>query len=406
MQYFKLPDLGEGLVEAEIVQWHVGIGDDVVLDQLLLSVETAKAIVDIPSPCTATVKALFGQEGDLIHIGETLIEFDGGESDALEQMAEEDSGTVVGKLEQADTSTMMAKTDHFVIGSANSQSITSSSPSFSSNTETQVNQKASPSAGIISNSTPAVRALAKHLDIDLEHVVGSGRNGLITSQDVERAAQIIAELGVAEKLRGVRRSMAINMALSHSEVVPVTLCDDVDIHDWPEGTDVTMRLVRAIAEACAEVPDLNVWFDSKSMSRRLLKQVNLGIAVDSKEGLFVPVLKGIASRSENDLRQGLDRLRRDVQERSIPASEMQDASITLSNFGTLAGRYANPVIVPPAVAIVGAGKIREDVVPYNGEPAVRRVLPLSLTIDHRVVTGGEGARFLSVMMNSLRRVDV
>ncbi|MGU2529184.1 2-oxo acid dehydrogenase subunit E2, partial [Pseudomonas aeruginosa] len=135
------------------------------------------------------------------------------------------------------------------------------------------------------------------------------------------------------------------------------------------------------------------------------ERLDLGIAVDTPDGLFVPVLRDVGARSAEDLRAGMRRLREDVQARSIPPAEMLGATLTLSNFGTLFGRYANPVVVPPQVAILGAGGIRDEVVAWRGEMAIHPILPLSLTFDHRAATGGEAARFLKVLVNALEQPD-
>lgn len=367
MKYFKLPDLGEGLQEAEIVEWHIKPGDTVEEDQIIVSVETAKAIVDVPSPQAGEIAALFGGEGDLVHIGEPLVEYAGQE--------QADTGTVVGKMKTAEEASQV---DHFIIGGATGSNAT--------------NQPL---------ATPAIRALAKRMNVDLSQVDGTGKHGMISQQDVERAAQLVKDFGEAKPLRGVRRAMAKNMEKAHSEVAKVTILDDVDIHAWYPGSDPTMRLVRAMAKACQEEPNLNAWFDGTSMTMRLIDKVDLGIAVDTPDGLFVPVLRDITQRSLEDLREGLDRLRADVKSRTIPPKEMSGATITLSNFGTLAGRYGNPVIVPPMVAILGAGRIREEVVAYHGDITIHPMLPLSLSFDHRTITGGEAARFLKVVMDDL-----
>lgn len=366
MKHFKLPDLGEGLPEAEIVEWHVKVGDSVDVDQVLVSVETAKAIVEVPSPQAGVVAKLFGEPGDIIHTGEPLLGFEG-EGD--------DSGTVVGELKRAETET---RQDQFIIGAAPSS-------------RQARHQRA----------TPGVRALAERLGVSLEAIKGSGPGGLITNEDVHRQASHQKALGDAEALHGPRRTMAKNMSLSHAQVVPVSIFEDVDVGDWKSGADVTMRLVQAVAQACEAVPVLNAWFDGDNLSRRLLDEVHVGIAVDTPEGLFVPVLRDVNHRSLPDLRQGLENLREAVASRKIPPQEMQGATITLSNFGTMAGQYANPIVTPPQVAIVGAGRMREKVVPHKGQPAVRRVLPLSLTFDHRAATGGEAARFMGAMLEAL-----
>jgi pyruvate dehydrogenase E2 component (dihydrolipoamide acetyltransferase) len=187
--------------------------------------------------------------------------------------------------------------------------------------------------------------------------------------------------------------------------VPATLVDDADIHAWPKGTDVTVRLIRAIVAGCKAEPALNVWYDAKGGWRRLVKKVHIGIAVDTPDGLFVPVLRDCGSRDAADLRRGLDNMRRDVEARKIPADELRGNTITLSNFGMIGGRYSAPVVLPPTVAIIGAGRIMNAVVADEGKPAVHRVVPLSVTFDHRAVTGGEAGRFLAAMTADLAKPD-
>jgi len=197
--------------------------------------------------------------------------------------------------------------------------------------------------------------------------------------------------------------MARNMALAHAEVVPASLYDDADIHAWARGTDTTIRLVQAIVAACKAEPSMNVWYDSTAGTRVLVQRVDIAIAVDTPEGLFVPVLRNCDKRDAADLRRGLDAMRHDVENRKIPPEELRGGTITLSNFGMIGGRYASPVVVPPTVAIVAAGRIADRVVAANGAPAVHRLLPLSITFDHRAVTGGEAGRFLAAMIADLER---
>ncbi len=368
MKYFKLPDLGEGLPEAEIVEWHVNEGDRVEVDQLLVSMETAKAIVEVPSPQAGVIAHLFGAPGDTIHTGEPLVEFDTDEDG--------DTGTVVGELKQQRGSG--SQHEDFIVGAAPSSR-----------------------AALSAQSTAATRSLASRLGVNLDALSGSGPQGRVTADDVERAASLDRSFGAAEPLKGVRKQMARTMALAQAEVVPVTLCEDADIDHWPKGTDITMRLVQAIAAACKAVPDLNAWFDGQGMSRRLHTHIDLGVAVDTDQGLFVPVLRNIGERTTEDLRTGLNNLRADVSARSIPPAEMQGATITLSNFGTLAGRYASPIVVPPQVAIIGAGVIRKQPTVVGDSIKAHRIMPLSLTFDHRAATGGEAARFMQALIENL-----
>ena len=166
-----------------------------------------------------------------------------------------------------------------------------------------------------------------------------------------------------------------------------------------------MRLVRAVAAACAAEPVLNVWYDSANEGRRIHDKVDLGIAVDTPDGLFVPVLRDVGRRDEADLRGGLEAMKKDVTARTVPPEELRGATITLSNFGMMAGLHAALVVVPPQVAILGAGRVAPRVVAVDGKLAVRRMLPLSLTFDHRAVTGGEAARFLAAAIADLETGD-
>ena len=363
MKTFKLPDLGEGLQEAEISEWHVKAGDEVKVDQPLVSVETAKAVVEIPSPYAGRVEKLFAEAGGVVHLGEPLVGFEGEEADA---------GTVVGEM-------------------AVGKEVVDEAP---------VERGGNRASGSV-KATPAVRALARRLNVELSMVTPSGPDSLILASDVQRVANILKEAGPVETVRGVRKAMARNMALAHAEVVPASLYDDADIHAWARGTDTTIRLVQAIVAACKAEPSMNVWYDSTAGTRVLVQRVDIAIAVDTPDGLFVPVLRNCDKRDAADLRRGLDAMRHDVENRKIPPEELRGGTITLSNFGMIGGRYASPVVVPPTVAIVAAGRIADRVVAHGGAPAVHRLLPLSITFDHRAVTGGEAGRFLAAMIADL-----
>lgn len=366
MRQFVLPDLGEGLEEAEIVAWHVNEGDHVVTDQPLVSVETDKAVVEVPAPWSGRIAHLFGSKGDLVKVGTPLVEFTEG--------TEQDTGTVVGELQDE-------------------------------NPSRGVEAPAEPTQVRTRQVLPAVRALAHKLDVDLNLVQATGPAGTITRADVERAAKSLVDAGPAEPLRGMRRAMAQRMAVAHAEVSPASVTDEADVDDWPKGEDITVRLVRAIAVACKAEPSLNAWYNAEAGERRLVRRIDIGIAVDTEDGLIVPVMRNVGERDARDLRAGLDRLRADAAARSIPSEELRGATITLSNFGMIGGRFANLVVVPPQVAIIGAGRIRQGMVVREDRPSVRRILPVSLTFDHRVVTGGEAARFLVALKSDLEQAS-
>ena len=364
MKIFRLPDLGEGLQEAELVEWRVEQGQTVAVDAPLLAVETAKAVVEIPSPLAGRIERLFAKVGDIVHIGAPLIGFESTESEL------EEASSIVGAV--ASEGRVMRETA-MPLGHA---------------------------AGGI-RAAPAVRALAHKLGVDLAMVTPSGADGVITVADVQRVARILSETEPSEPLRGFRRAMAQNMALAQSEVAAATIIDDADVEAWGVGADTTIRLIRALVAGCWAEPALNAWFESQALARRVLRKIDLGIAVDLPEGLFVPVLRDVGARDAVDLREGLDRMRADMAARRIPPEELRGATISLSNFGMIAGKYAAPIVMPPTVAILGAGRIRKEIVAVDGAPRSHRILPLSLTFDHRVVSGGEAGRFLAAVMKDL-----
>lgn len=363
MKTFHLPDLGEGLPDGEITEWHVKEGDTVKVDEPLVSIETAKAVVEVPSPYSGKVAKLYGQPGDIIPTGAPLVDIDAGER--------QDSGTVAGEIK------------------VGTEILTEKAISVSNR-----------ATGI--KVLPAVRALAKKLNVDLNVVTPTGPEGTITAEDVKKASEALSKAGPIELLRGVRRTMAIAMAQSHAEVVPVTIFDDADITSWVKEKDFTVRIILAMIKACQKEPALNAWYDGQAMGRRLLPQVNLGLAMDTPDGLFVPVIHNAQEKTAAELRAEIERLKHEVQTRTVSPQNLQGATIVLSNFGKFAGRYANPIVVVPTVAILGVGALREELRPFNGEPAIRTVLPLSLTFDHRAVTGGEATRFLGTVIESLK----
>ncbi|MBS0351653.1 MAG: 2-oxo acid dehydrogenase subunit E2 [Proteobacteria bacterium] len=357
MTIFKLPDLGEGLPDAIIREWYVKPGDKVKADQPLVSMETAKALVDVPSPQSGEIEKCFGIPGDTIETGQPLVGF-----------------VSEGKE-------------------------TKESPSSEKAASAQATETKSKETGSI-KATPAVRSLAKKLGVDLSSI--TPRSERITAEEVEAAARHSAA-GTAgfETLTPIRKAMVLSMNESHKRVVPVTLCDDADIFAWKDGTDISVRLIRALIAACKAVPILNATFDDQQMAVKHNTEVNLGIAVDTEHGLYVPVLKNAEALSDQRLRERINEFKQQARQKALHQADLHGATITLSNFGALAGRYGNPIIVPPMVAIVGVGKSRDAVVAYQGQPAVHRILPLSITIDHRVVTGGEAARFLKAMIDEL-----
>jgi pyruvate dehydrogenase E2 component (dihydrolipoamide acetyltransferase) len=193
------------------------------------------------------------------------------------------------------------------------------------------------------------------------------------------------------------------MSLARDSVTNCTVFDDADLHGWGSGQDVTTRLLRGIAAACKAEPGLNAWLDETAHSRLLLDRVDVGIAVDTPEGLIAPVIRDVGGRPGAQIRQDINRLKRAARDRTLTNEDLRDFSFMLSNFGMIAGRYATPIVVPPAVAILGAGRLTHDVVAVMGRIEAHLRLPLSLTFDHRCVTGGEAARFMAALLLDLER---
>jgi pyruvate dehydrogenase E2 component (dihydrolipoamide acetyltransferase) len=451
MKTFNLPDLGEGLAEAEIVRWHVNTGDHVKIDEPMLAVETAKAIVEVPSPFSGVIKATHGKPGDMIATGALLVEFEANPS--------ADTGTVVGRMPTSDED-FFAEHSHNGGGSAAAND-------------------AAPQAGHV-RAVPAARALARQLGIDLTQLRGTGRGQLVTVDDVLRASpatrspqatgaatatssglaqpalasaaltaaapaadapaaiptaaiataaaraagtpaspeSMLADVGAAhspqgpvatppgdaEQLRGPRRAMAQSMALARDNVMGCTLFDDADLHEWREDQDITSRLLRAIGAGCTAEPGLNAWFDGTAQTRRTLSHIDVAIAVDTPEGLIAPVIRNIAGRPVAELRGDVDKLKRNTHSRTLAPEDLRNFTFMLSNFGMIAGRYATPVVVPPAVAILGSGRLSHDVVVTKGGAIEAHLrMPLSLTFDHRCVTGGEAARFMAAVIRDLQK---
>jgi pyruvate dehydrogenase E2 component (dihydrolipoamide acetyltransferase) len=451
---FYLPDLGEGLPDATVVEWHVKEGDTIKLDAPLVSMETAKAVVDVPSPYTGKVTKLHGAAGDVIETGAALAEFEP-DPNAKQRAEAESTGHHHGPKKTAapapEPKKVTASDEGGEIESGNGNAADREDEgtvvgAMISGSHVHVEQAASV-GGV--KAVPAVRALAKKLKVDITRVKPSGADGVVTLQDVKNAAangsatlgaaparaapssagrHLAPELpqpepartatslagkpvrtappsvqasGQPEQLKGVRRNMARVMADAHANVVPTTLVDDADLHAWIGKQDITARLIRSIVAACKAVPALNAWFDGKNLSRTLHPHVDIGIAVDTDDGLFVPALRNADVLDGAGIRAGIKRLRTQVEDRTIPPSELSGYTISLSNFGMFAGRYATPVVVPPCVAIIGAGKLSHDVVAVMGGIEVHRRMPISVTFDHRAATGGEAARFLKALLDDL-----
>jgi len=434
-QLFTLPDLGEGLPDAEIVEWHVALGQVVRLDEPLVSMETAKAVVEVPSPCSGTLLRVAGKPGDVIVTGAWLAEFEidpalpqrsAGQGDGHGHAA-----PTVAPAPTATPPTTPAPSATPVVAAPTTTDDDAGTVVGAVQVSGEIRREAAVALGGI-RAVPAVRALAKKLGIDLARVEARGAGGVVTLADVKLAAERgTARLAAAPRpssastpapsrpeapaaaahagldsdapIRGVRRNMLRSMAAAHAAVVPTTLMDDADLHAWAAGEDLTVRLLRALVVASAAEPAMNAWLDATAGTLRRHARVDVGIAVDHPDGLFVANLRGADRMDAVSMRAGIRRLREGLDDRSLPPEALSGHTIMLSNFGKFAGKYATPVVVPPCVCIVAAGRSYHGVVPVLGGIETHRLLPLSLTFDHRAATGGEAARFLKALIEDLQR---
>jgi pyruvate dehydrogenase E2 component (dihydrolipoamide acetyltransferase) len=385
LREFKFPDVGEGIAEAEIIRWLVKEGDAVEEDQDLLEVETDKAILTLNSPYTGKVTKLHGKEGDIIKVGDVLTTVDAGGEEPPVEAEKKDSGTVVGTLRDDEVAEVIRPVQ----------------------------------------ATPAVRVLAKQMQIDLAKVKGTGPGGRITKEDVERAAaetgeQTSAEAdvyGSVEKipLRGIRRTVAKRMAEASKRVAEVTIWEDADITELEQvrakeqrvaeekGVKLTYLpfLIKAIIPALKAHPYFNASLDEVAETIILKKYFNIGIAVDTSDGLIVFVIKSADGKTILDLAREIATLAEKARLRKIDLHELKGSTFTITNYGVVGASYGTPIINHPEVAIIGLGKIEDRPVVRSGQIAIRKIMPLSLAFDHRVIDGVEAGRFLGVVIQHL-----
>ena len=388
MREFKLPDLGEGLTEAEIVEWHVAANDEIKLNQPLVSVETDKAVVEVPSPVTGRVISVHGEAGDVIPVGDVLARFDvpGGDAPASEDVASSPA------KEDASAPKADGKDEApGVVGELPASAMVMS--------DTTGSAAAAPRKQRV-KAAPSVRALARELGVDLTRIEGSGPGGRITARDVAGAGSAPAS-ATEEKLSGPRRAMFHSMTASHSEVALCTVMDDADIHDWESPRDFTPRLIRAMVAGARAEPRLNGTFSAETGVLSRSEDVHMGLAMETPHGLIVATIFNAGKLSLDELRDEVARLKKAGVDRTLKPEEVRGYTITLSNIAGGSSRYATPLMVPPTVGILGSGAAREEVVAVNGEIAIRRMLPLSLTFDHRCVAGADASRFLGAVVADL-----
>lgn len=396
---FKLPDLGEGLTEGEIVKWLVKPGDQVREGEPFVQVETDKALVEIPAPRSGVVLALLAQEGERVQVGKVIAVF-GEPGESFFQQKEELpprplSVGVVGTLEEAPP------------------------------------EEEERPAGREIRALPAVRRLAKELGVALESVKPTGPEGRITEEDIRKAAEAKSKPKAVRKydmygyleripLRGMRRTIAEAMVRSVKSTAQVTATEEADgtrllaLRDKvrkeaaQQGVHLTVLafLVKAAARALQDHPYLNATLDEQAQEILFKKYYNIGIAVDTPEGLMVPVLKGVPDKNLLQIAKEMAELAQKARSRSIDLADLQGGTFTITNYGSVGGILGTPIIRHPEVGILGVGRILEKPVLSEGVLQARPFLPLSLSFDHRVVDGAEAARFLRSLIRLIEEPEL
>ncbi|MHC5004959.1 MAG: dihydrolipoamide acetyltransferase family protein [Planctomycetota bacterium] len=430
--YFILPDLGEGVHEAELIKWRVKPGDQVEEHQTLAEMETDKALVEVPSPWAGTIAELHGDEGDILNVGSKLVSYAtsaGAAAPATTAVAagagvaaagadgtSDDAGTVVGTVAGE-----LTVSDRF---------------------RRRAPETAAAATGAKALATPAVRRIARELGVDINRVPGSGRGGRVTASDVEafaggRApaapaaagappaapapaapAVTISPDGVAQRIpfRGVRRKIAQSLQRSVHTAVHFTVVDEADVTRLEQKRSEYMAvlgrklsvlpfIMTAVCHALREHPSLNANVDDEREEILVKDVINLGCAVDTDHGLMVPVLPNADRMSIVQLADTVKSLAVACRNRTVERDRLVGGTFTISNVGSYGGLFATPIINYPEVAILAIGRGTEKVLTHGGQFYAGKVLPLSLSCDHRVVDGAEGARFVNTVRRYLESPD-
>ncbi len=416
---FKFPDVGEGITEGEIIKWKVKEGDVVKQDQVILEIETDKAIAEIPSPKAGKILKIFGKEGEHVKVGAVLVVIDDGSKGIASQKQEtkkpKDAGSVVGSLPEYEEPKV---------------------------TQIAVAEKETQKEGKKAKALPSVRKLAEEKGVDISTITPTGMDGTVTKEDVlhsigevKVATSSVVETssgvkiikrdydvyGYVEKipLNGIRRTIASHLMDAAHKTVPVSHFDEVDVTHLFEiqqkekevllkkGIHLTFLpfVIKAVIAALKLHPYLNANMDDENEEIVLKKYYNIGFAVDTQNGLMVPVLKIADKKNIDDIAAEIEQLADAARRRIIDLGDMKGGTFTITNIGTIGGIFATPVMNYPEVAILLTGKIHEKPVAINGTVAIRKIMPLSLTFDHRVTDGAEAARFMNDLKSYLEDPD-
>jgi pyruvate dehydrogenase E2 component (dihydrolipoamide acetyltransferase) len=414
---FLLPDIGEGLTEAEIVRWLVPEGGRVEADQPVVEVETDKAVVEIPSPYPGIVLRHGGAEGETIQVGSVLVvigeDAEVGHDEPAEPPSPDDAAPEPAR--QSPPSHEAAP----IVGTLSE--VAEVLPAFTS--------QGTGAVGTV-KALPIVRKLARDLGVDLNRVQGSGPEGRITREDVLAGApspETTAPAPVPEAeismptpagdggderrpMSRLRRTIAANMARSWAEIPHVTTFDEVDATRMARVREalgsrhevkipVEALVIKAVIPALQEFPEFNATLDGDDL---LVHQAyDIGIAVDTPDGLLVAVIKDAGSRPILEVAAEVGRLGEGARARSLAPDELSGQTFTISNIGAVGGGQGTPIVPYGTTAILSVGRVQDKVIARDGEPVVAPVMPLSLSYDHRVIDGAQGRRFMALVIENL-----
>jgi 2-oxoisovalerate dehydrogenase E2 component (dihydrolipoyl transacylase) len=412
---FKLPDVGEGTAEAELVAWHVAVGDTVAEDQMLAEVMTDKATVELTSPVAGVVTALHGEAGAQVPVGGPLVRFD-----------VEGAGNVGAPRPAEPVNSERPKPEIAVGNSATSPARTSTTPKTNSTTTATAPTVARipQTPGVRPLASPAVRKRARELGIELQFVPGSGPAGRIEHGDLDAflaggsrsavpastgSTNAPAEGTTEVRIIGLRRKIAEKMAESVRRIPHITYVEEIDVTALEElrahlnaqnkGTDrpklnLLPFIARALVVALRDQPQINSWYDDETGVLTTHNAVHLGIAAQTPNGLMVPVVRHAEARDPYDTALEIARISGAAKDGSAKREELSGSTITITSLGTLGGVVHTPIINHPEVAIVGPNKIQERVVVKDGQMVVRKMMNLSSSFDHRIVDGHDAAVFV------------
>ena len=422
MRYiFNFPDIGEGLEEGTILEWYVVKGQTIKAGQALVNMETDKIVTDIPSPKAGTIVAIYGSVGETIRVGSPLVEIEiegvfGADAVAetkvtekVEPVEEEEGAGVVGTMELAGKNAYLAASDEG-----------SSKPKTEDKPVAKV------------QATPLARAMARDMNVDINRIIGSGPSGRVTKEDIEKykpsqgSQKVIGKTDINqqpvspdsvtyEPISQIRKAIAKNMLNSKQNTAHMTLFEEVEISGLMSirekiKTAIAERnikltylsfIVKAVVLTLKSHRQLNSQIDLENDRMIYKNRYNIGIAVDTPEGLVVPVIKDADHLSIIQIAQKITELSEKARDRKLSLDDMKEGTFTITNYGSIGGIYATPVINYPQAGILGVGRIVKKPVVKENQVVAGNVLPLSLSVDHRIVDGGEASRFINQIMEYL-----